>query len=101
VSEPASSPAAVGIDSQFGEELGNGVILEMAPIPGGSFIMGAPAGEPDSDANERPQHRVSVPPYFMGRCAVTIAQWKVARTFADEPIVRSSKIGFRLAMSAR
>jgi hypothetical protein len=34
-------PSVAGADSPFVEELGNGVILEMAPIPDGQFIMGA------------------------------------------------------------
>jgi formylglycine-generating enzyme required for sulfatase activity len=45
-----SAPAAIGLDSLFVETLGNGVILEVAPIPGGRFTMGVPAGEPDSES---------------------------------------------------
>jgi formylglycine-generating enzyme required for sulfatase activity len=75
VSEVAGAPIAARPDSLLVEELGSGVGLEMAPIPGGQFTMGAPVGEPDSDDNERPQHRVSVLPFRMGTCVVTIAQW--------------------------
>lgn len=74
MSEPASSPAAIGIDS-FVQDLGNGVVLQMALIPGGQFSMGAPAGEPDSEDHERPHHRVRVPPFCMSTSVVTIAQW--------------------------
>jgi formylglycine-generating enzyme required for sulfatase activity len=86
VSETAASSAA--IDSQFVEDIGNGVILEMAPIPGGAFIMGAPPGEPDSRDSERPQHRVTVPPFRMGRYAVTIAQWQALMGDLPEGIYR-------------
>jgi formylglycine-generating enzyme required for sulfatase activity len=60
---------------QFGEDLGNGTILEMVQIPGGSFLMGAPESETGSLPAERPQHRVTVPGFFLGKHAVTIEQW--------------------------
>jgi hypothetical protein len=44
VSEAASAPAAPAIDPPIVERLGDGVVLEMAPIPGGEFVMGAPPG---------------------------------------------------------
>lgn len=50
----------------FTENLGNGVILEMVAIPGGSFIMGAPEDEKESRDSERPQHQVNIQPFFMG-----------------------------------
>jgi formylglycine-generating enzyme required for sulfatase activity len=54
VSEVASSPAAAAVGSRLVEQLGNGGSLEMALMPGGAFIMGAPPGEPDSEDYERP-----------------------------------------------
>ncbi|QZZ23403.1 formylglycine-generating enzyme family protein [Leptothermofonsia sichuanensis E412] len=61
---------------QLIENLGNGITLEMVQIPAGSFVMGAPKGEEDSFDNERPQHSVTVPSFFMGRYPVTQAQWR-------------------------
>ncbi|NER37233.1 MAG: formylglycine-generating enzyme family protein [Oscillatoria sp. SIO1A7] len=58
----------------FTEDLGNGVMLEMVFIPGGSFMMGSPDGE--GRDSERPQHRVTVPDFFMSRYQVTQAQWQ-------------------------
>ncbi|MDT9256947.1 MAG: protein kinase, partial [Limnospira sp. PMC 1254.20] len=49
------------------EDLGNGVTLEMVKIPGGTFIMGAPSGEAGSSYAERPQHRVTIKPFLMGK----------------------------------
>jgi len=46
--------------------------------PGNTFIMGAPEGEPDSADDERPQRQVTVAPFALGRCAVTLAQWDAA-----------------------
>ncbi|NES95588.1 MAG: formylglycine-generating enzyme family protein [Desertifilum sp. SIO1I2] len=58
----------------FEEDLGDGVTLEMVYVPGGTFMMGSPEGEGDDD--EKPQHRVTVRPFFMGKYPVTQAQWR-------------------------
>jgi formylglycine-generating enzyme required for sulfatase activity len=79
---------------QFVEDLGDGVMLEMVEIPGGKFLMGT--SEEDSKKileehkrygwseewikHEMPQHEVTVPPFFIGKFAVTQKQW---RTVAD------------------
>jgi formylglycine-generating enzyme required for sulfatase activity len=60
----------------FTEDLGNGVTVEMIAIPGGTFTMGAPTTEAESPDNERPQHRVTIQPFYMGKYAATQAQWK-------------------------
>ncbi|MFG6100489.1 SUMF1/EgtB/PvdO family nonheme iron enzyme [Leptothoe sp. ISB3NOV94-8A] len=54
--------------------LGNGVILELVSVPGGSFLMGSPDGEGCDD--EKPRHEVTVQPFLMGKYPVTQAQWK-------------------------
>ena len=65
----------------FSENLGKGVSLEMVAIPAGSFMMGAPESEKDSLDSERPQHRVSVPAFLMGKYPVTQAQWRAVAGF--------------------
>jgi formylglycine-generating enzyme required for sulfatase activity len=60
----------------FEEDLGNGVTLEMVQIPGGTFTMGSPEGEPKRYEDESPQHQVKVPEFFMGKYAVTQAQYQ-------------------------
>jgi eukaryotic-like serine/threonine-protein kinase len=57
----------------FTENLEN-VILDMIAIPGGKFLMGSPEGEGDDD--EKPQHEVTIPPFYMGKYPVTQAQWE-------------------------
>ena len=76
----------------FIEDLGNGIELEMVLIPGGSFTMGAPETEEGSSDDERPQHQVTVPSFFMGKYPITQAQWravaaldKVNRDLKPEP----------------
>jgi formylglycine-generating enzyme required for sulfatase activity len=61
----------------FIENLPDGVSLKMVSIPGGTFIMGAPESEEGSSSSERPQHEVTVQPFFMGKYPVTQAQWRV------------------------
>ncbi len=60
----------------YREDLGNGVHLDMVYIAEGSFLMGASANEHKSDDEERPQHRVAVPRFWMGKYQVTQAQWE-------------------------
>jgi len=78
----------------FAEDLGNGVILEMVSIPGGTFMMGSPESEDGRNWHnhlsrnllsrstdvEGPQYRVTVPFFFMGKYPVTQAQWKKVTT---------------------
>jgi formylglycine-generating enzyme required for sulfatase activity len=54
----------------------NGVALEMVEIPGGTFLRGSPETETDRLDRERPQHQVTVSPFYMGKYAVTQAQWR-------------------------
>ena len=63
----------------FTEDLGNGVGLDMVYIPGSSFLMGSPEGE--GYDSEKPQHKVTVQPFFMGKFQVTQSQWRaIAKT---------------------
>ncbi|MBE9143554.1 formylglycine-generating enzyme family protein [Planktothrix mougeotii LEGE 06226] len=59
----------------FTEDLGNGVTLDMVYIPGGTFLMGSPKTEQGSKEDERPQHQVTVSPFFIGKYPITQAQW--------------------------
>jgi formylglycine-generating enzyme required for sulfatase activity len=65
-----------GRAQQFTADLGDGAILEMVRIPGGTSTMGAPETEAGGRASERPQHRVTVPLFYLGKYAVTIEQWR-------------------------
>ena len=69
----------------FSEDLGNGITLEMVAIPGGTFTMGTEDEEIerlvkkfnwDGFRSERPQHRVTVSSFYMGRYPITQAQWR-------------------------
>ncbi|WP_071188929.1 bifunctional serine/threonine-protein kinase/formylglycine-generating enzyme family protein [Trichormus sp. NMC-1] len=60
----------------FTEDLGNGVLLEMIAIPGGTFLMGSSKNEPKRYDSESPQHRITIQPFYMGKFTVTQAQWE-------------------------
>jgi formylglycine-generating enzyme required for sulfatase activity len=60
----------------FAEDLGNGVMLEMVSIPGGSFKMGSPESEAQRESRESPQHNVTIQPFFMGKFTVTQEQYQ-------------------------
>ncbi|MGK7874142.1 MAG: SUMF1/EgtB/PvdO family nonheme iron enzyme [Xenococcaceae cyanobacterium] len=60
----------------FSEQLGKGINIEMVYIRGGTFLMGSPEEEKDSYNDERPQHQVTVEPFFMGKYPVTQGQWR-------------------------
>jgi formylglycine-generating enzyme required for sulfatase activity len=55
-------------------DLGNGVMLELVRVPAGKFMMGSPDGK--GDADERPQHQVTLTEFLIGKYAVTNAQWQ-------------------------
>ncbi|WP_181244079.1 bifunctional serine/threonine-protein kinase/formylglycine-generating enzyme family protein, partial [Chamaesiphon polymorphus] len=65
-----------GIANRFFQDLGGGVKLQMVSIPAGTFLMGAPGLEEGSSDYQRPQHRVNVPSFYMGKYPVTQAQYE-------------------------
>ena len=72
----------------FKESLGEKVELEMVAIPGGTFTMGSPENEEDSNDSERPQHQVTVPSFFMGKYPVTQGQWKAIASRTELKVER-------------
>jgi formylglycine-generating enzyme required for sulfatase activity len=60
----------------FSQDLDNDITLEMVAIPEGTFLMGSPQDEKDSYDDERPQHEVNVPTFFMGKYPITQTQWR-------------------------
>lgn len=67
------------------EYLDGEVYLDLMHIPGGDFLKGS--GDFES---ERPQHKVSVPSFMMGKFLVTRAQWKIVASLPKESVNLSS-----------
>jgi formylglycine-generating enzyme required for sulfatase activity len=50
---------------------GTNVKFEMVPIQGGTFLMGSPEGQSGRNADEGPEHQVTIGPFWMGATEVT------------------------------
>ncbi|NEP01360.1 MAG: SUMF1/EgtB/PvdO family nonheme iron enzyme [Symploca sp. SIO2E9] len=88
----------------FKEDLGNGVSLDMVSIPGGKFLMGTEDKEIerlvqktnwDGFNREKPQHEVTVQPFFMGKYPVTQAQWRAIASREDLKVKRELNPNFK------
>jgi len=60
----------------FNEPLGNALMIKMALIPAGTFMMGSPEAELGRRGSEGPQHDVNVAAFCLGKYPVTQAQWR-------------------------
>jgi formylglycine-generating enzyme required for sulfatase activity/tRNA A-37 threonylcarbamoyl transferase component Bud32 len=60
----------------FTEDLGNGILIEMLAISGGTLMMGALESEKGSNDDEYPQHQVKVKDFYLKKFPVTQAQWQ-------------------------
>ena len=54
---------------------GSTVTIEMVAIPGGEMVLGSPADEPGREESDRPQRKVRVPPFYMGKYEITWEQY--------------------------
>ncbi|MYJ23983.1 MAG: SUMF1/EgtB/PvdO family nonheme iron enzyme, partial [Holophagales bacterium] len=52
--------------------------LDMAPVPGGDFLMGSPESEPGRSELESPRRRVRIAPFWMATHETT---WDLYRVF--------------------
>jgi formylglycine-generating enzyme required for sulfatase activity len=76
--------------------LAPGITMQMQPVGAGEFVMGSDrAKDPQADSDELPQHRVTLPEYWIGKTEVTVAQFAVfvrATGYAGAPdALRSGK----------
>jgi formylglycine-generating enzyme required for sulfatase activity len=68
---PATPPPDLTLD------LGNNISLKLVLIPAGKFLMGSPATDLKSRADEKPQHEVTISkPFYMGIYTVTQEQFQ-------------------------
>ena len=56
---------------------GTNVTYRMVPIHGGEFLMGSPTSEVGRHADEGPQHRVRIEPFWMGAFEVTWNEYEM------------------------
>lgn len=56
---------------------GTQLAFDMVAIPGGEFLMGSPDGEAGRKADEGPQRKVKLEPFWMGKTEVTWDEYEV------------------------
>ncbi|MFO0980963.1 MAG: formylglycine-generating enzyme family protein [Planctomycetota bacterium] len=66
--------------------VGSSVTFQMTPIPGGTFTMGSPDGEPGRGGGEGPQHDVSIEPFWMGVHEVTWDEYQIYQLKLDQQV---------------
>ena len=75
---------------------GSNVKFEMEPIPGGTFRMGSPPEDAKASPDERPQHLVTIRPFWMERTETT---WDEFDIFAfSNDILKKQRQGVDLAV---
>jgi formylglycine-generating enzyme required for sulfatase activity len=62
----------------------------MVEVPGGTFLMGSPQSEEGRYTNEGPQHRVTIPPFAIGKYEVTVGEY---RTYVEGRTSRQDEGG--------
>lgn len=71
---PPKFPAAAAFDAASAPQSGRQQ-SGMARIPGGTYVIGSPAGHPLANPAAMPQHRVELAPFRIDRTEVTNAQF--------------------------
>lgn len=51
------------------------VTFDMVPVPAGTFVMGSPASEPGRNADEGPEHKVTLKAFYIGAKEVTWSEY--------------------------
>jgi formylglycine-generating enzyme required for sulfatase activity len=62
---------------------GTDVTFEMVPVPGGEVLIGSPEGEAERGADEGPQVRINVPPFWIGKHEVTWSEYQAFMAMYD------------------
>jgi sulfatase modifying factor 1 len=70
------APACAADAAPAAVSRGCDVCPEMVSLPGGEFMMGSAAGDPEQGDSELPQRLVRVKPFALGKTEVTVAQWR-------------------------
>jgi formylglycine-generating enzyme required for sulfatase activity len=74
---------------------GGEVKFEMVYVPGGEFLMGSPESEPGREANEGPQRRVRVRPFWLAKCEVSWDEYY--QFWKDEKLFKTDEVPEELA----
>jgi formylglycine-generating enzyme required for sulfatase activity len=74
----------------FTEELpGSEVTFDMIAIPGGEYAMGSSESEAGRKPDEGPVHKVTIDPFWMGKCEVTWNEYELFMYPEEEKKIRA------------
>jgi mono/diheme cytochrome c family protein len=83
---------------RYSEQIaGTELTFDMLPIPGGEFVMGSPDNEAGHQADESPQHKAAIAPFWMGKCEVTWNEYELFMFPEEEKKIRSMR-GYNAAL---
>lgn len=91
----SAAPSAIPIQDRATVAVAQGVDIDFVRVPAGQFIMGSV----DGYQNERPQLRLFLPEYWIGRTHVTVAQFS-AFVMATGYKTQAENDGFSYALIA-
>ena len=75
-SAPSPSPQISQSPSSFIATLLGNIKLEMVKIPAGTFLMGSADNDESAYSDEKPQHRVNLQEFYLGKYPVTQEQYQ-------------------------
>ena len=83
----APDPAAAAM-ATYAEPVpkAGGATIELLPVRGGTFTLGSPATEPGRGADEGPQRKVAIEPFWMAKLEIT---WDLYRAFMESGTSRN------------
>ncbi|HTI70059.1 MAG TPA: SUMF1/EgtB/PvdO family nonheme iron enzyme [Candidatus Limnocylindria bacterium] len=73
----AENPGAKASEPYTEPIPGTPVSFDMLPIPGGDYVMGSPSGEAKRKADEGPQVKKHIDPFWMGKYEVTWNEYEM------------------------
>lgn len=72
---------------------GTDVKFEMVPVAGGTFTMGSPESEPKRSADEGPQHKVTLSPFWIEKYETRWDEYEVFAFSQDLMAEQQKKVG--------
>ena len=75
---PAAEAKAEGEMKPYTEKIhGTDAKFDLVPIKGGEYVIGSPEKEAGRSADEGPQRKVKIAPFWMGKCEVTWDEYDI------------------------
>ena len=88
VAKKGDAPAAATDMKAYSEKVpqASNATFDLVAVPGGDFTIGSPASEAGRNADEGPQVKVALEPFWIGKCEMT---WDIYRAFMENGKARN------------